>query len=445
MTFNGYPQNKESGMTEFGLIPSHWTIRPLAAASNLIQTGPFGSQLHASDYIDDGVPIVNPSHIEDGRVRPSAKHSIRFEKASELGRHRLSEGDVIAARRGELGRCAVVDTDAVGYICGTGSLLIRLDENALIPAYFQMLFSSYANRERLAQISEGSTMDNLNAGIVARLPMCLPPVDEQREIVAFLDSRCASIDALIAKQEQLIATLREDRTATITHAVTQGLDPYANLKQSGIEWLGPVPVHWSTRRLGTTYRELDERLGNREAPELLSVSIHLGVRPRRELVTDKEARADDFTRYKLCSAGDVVLNRMRAFQGGLGVADQDGIVSPDYMVMRVHSTECADFLGYLMKTPWFVEQMTARLRGIGGIDQGNARTPRINPRDLGSIEVALPPTAEQREIVDCLRKELSNLDDLLSKTSKLVETMREYRSALITDAVTGKIDVREAA
>ena len=133
MTFTDYPENKESGIAEFGSVPSHWTIRPLAGVSNLIQTGPFGSQLHASDYIDDGVPIVNPSHIDDGRVRPSAKHSIRFEKASELGRHRLREGDVIAARRGELGRCAVVDTDAVGYICGTGSALIRLDESIRIP------------------------------------------------------------------------------------------------------------------------------------------------------------------------------------------------------------------------------------------------------------------------------------------------------------------------
>ena len=113
-----------------------------------------------------------------------------------------------------------------------------------------MLFSSYANRERLAQISEGSTMDNLNAGMVARLRICLPPVDEQREIAAFLDNRCATIDALIAKQEQLIATLHEDRSATITNAVTKGLDPDAEMKDFGIGWFGEVPAHWSIPQIG---------------------------------------------------------------------------------------------------------------------------------------------------------------------------------------------------
>lgn len=221
---NADVEMQESGVPWIGYVPRHWAIRPIASVSKLVQTGPFGSQLHASDYVDGGVPIINPSHIDDTRIRPSVKQTISEVKASELARHRLRQGDIVAARRGELGRSAVVDAVSAGYLCGTGSLLIRLDETQMKPGYFQRFFSSHLNRERLSQISEGSTMDNLSASMVARLRVCRPPVREQSEIARFLEDRCATIDGVVIKAEAMIGTLREYRSTLITNAVTGKID-----------------------------------------------------------------------------------------------------------------------------------------------------------------------------------------------------------------------------
>lgn len=215
---------KDSGVEWLGDVPTHWSVRPVSSASRLVQTGPFGSQLHASDYIDDGTPIINPSHIVDGKIAPHPNQAVRTEKAAELSRHRLIRGDVITARRGELGRCAVVETDSEGFLCGTGSLLIRLNDGKLSPSYFWYFFGSSANRERLSQISAGSTMDNLNAQMVARLKVCWPPLREQEKIVRFLDHRCSRIDALIKKAQEVVETLGEFRSALITDAVTGKID-----------------------------------------------------------------------------------------------------------------------------------------------------------------------------------------------------------------------------
>lgn len=214
----------DSGMQWFGYVPRHWAIRPLGTVSRLIQTGPFGSQLHASDYVNDGVPIINPSHINDNAIQPNEHQTVSHEKAQELARHRLQLGDVIAARRGDLGRCAVVDSGSVGFICGTGSVLIRPEASNANAEYLQLAFGSDGNRQRLLQISEGSTMDNLNASMVARLRMCFPPISEQRDIVAFLGHRCGKIDQLIAKATGVIDNLREYRSALITDAVTGKID-----------------------------------------------------------------------------------------------------------------------------------------------------------------------------------------------------------------------------
>jgi type I restriction enzyme S subunit len=215
---------------------------------------------------------------------------------------------------------------------------------------------------------------------------------------------------------------------------------YAQTKDADIQWLDRIPTSWTTRRLGSLYAEIDERRGDRDGLELLSVSIHRGVQLRSDLITDKEARAEDLSGYKVCRAGDIILNRMRAFQGGLGASPRDGIVSPDYMVIRPTADVRSAFLAYLMKTNWFVEQMSSRLRGIGSTDQGNARTPRINPTDLGNIKVPLPPLDVQAEIVEFFDQEAEKIDALIAKQERLIATLRENRTATITHAVTKGLD-----
>ncbi len=177
---------------------------------------------------------------------------------------------------------------------------------------------------------------------------------------------------------------------------------------------------------------------------LMSVSIDWGVR-RRDEVTADEARAEDLSKYKVCRRGDLVINRMRAFQGALGLAPEDGIVSPDYAVLRASPQVNSEWLASVMKAGRFVGEMASRIRGIGSAELGAARTPRINVRDLCEIRLRIPDIAEQDHEVSRMRQRVREIDTLIAETETFIDLARERRSALITAAVTGQIDVREAA
>jgi type I restriction enzyme S subunit len=188
-------------------------------------------------------------------------------------------------------------------------------------------------------------------------------------------------------------------------------------------------------RIKTLYRVIDERAGIHQPP-LLSVSIHRGV-IRRDSVTDDLPRAEDLSNYKLCNEGDIVLNRMRAFQGAIGISRERGLVSPDYLVLRPSPCVEGRFLHHLFRSAWFVGEMVARLRGIGSIGQGNVRTPRINAEDLGDIRVDLPSLDQQRRIADFLDAETGRIDTLISKRELQRRLLDEKVLAAAYSAVVG--------
>jgi type I restriction enzyme S subunit len=197
---------------------------PFRSVAHLVQTGPFGSQLKAHEYQDGGVPVINPSHLAGGRIVADPRVAVSRAKALELARHAFEVGDLAVARRGELGRCAVVDESAEGFLCGTGSAMVRLDLTRVVPTFVARVFGTQRNRDALALASVGSTMDNLNADIIGSLRIPLPAPDEQRRIVAHLDRETGKINDLVAETERFIELARERRSALITAAVTGQID-----------------------------------------------------------------------------------------------------------------------------------------------------------------------------------------------------------------------------
>lgn len=182
-------------------------------------------------------------------------------------------------------------------------------------------------------------------------------------------------------------------------------------------------------RLKHVVTVIDERAGGRRPP-LLAVSIHRGVVPR-DAITDDEPRADDLSAYRICAPGDIVLNRMRAFQGAIGMAAQVGLVSPDYLVLRPKSGVLPRYLHYLFRSTAFVAEMVARLRGIGSTDAGAVRTPRINPGDLLDIGLVLPASGDQQVIADHLDRETARIDALIAAKQRMLKLLDEqWRSKL---------------
>ena len=215
---------KESGVEWLGKIPAHWEVKRVRKLAISLQTGPFGTQLHADDYIADGIPVINPSNLIGGKIVPDKNCTVDELNATRLGHHKLLRGDILFARRGELGRCGLVDDEQVGWLCGTGCLRMQPCSKSVSSVFLLYLLSTAGIRNWLELESIGSTMLNLNTSIISRIPVAIPGVVEQRDIREYLDRETAKIDALVAKVREAIDRLRELRTALISAAVTGKID-----------------------------------------------------------------------------------------------------------------------------------------------------------------------------------------------------------------------------
>jgi type I restriction enzyme S subunit len=187
--------------TEIGIIPQDWDVKNLGELVSL-KTGPFGSSIHKSDYVSDGIPIINPTHIFGGELFPERNLTVSTDTVNRLAEFRLKTNDIIIGRRGEMGRCAVVREEHQGWLCGTGSLIIR-SNSKIFPDFLQRVFSSPSVISKIEEASVGSTMVNLNQTVLFGLKIQYPPLPEQRAIAAALsdvDSLLSALDALLAKK-----------------------------------------------------------------------------------------------------------------------------------------------------------------------------------------------------------------------------------------------------
>jgi type I restriction enzyme S subunit len=287
---------------------------------------------------------------------------------------------------------------------------------------------------------KGSTFFGLSQESIGALLVAKPPVSEQEAIISFLDRETAKIDELVALQLRLMELLKEKRQAVISRAVTKGLNPDAPMKPSGVEWLGEVPAHWEVGRIGTTYREVTER-GSDELP-ILSVSIHDGVSDGElsdEELDRKVSRSDDRSKYKRVAPGDLVYNMMRAWQGGFGTVAVDGMVSPAYVVARPIRDVITQYLEHVLRTPQAVEQIRRHSRGITDFRL------RLYWDEFKNLRSPFPPMPEALEICSHIAAMDEAFAALTMACEESIEVLKTRRSALISAAVTGQIDVRHLA
>jgi type I restriction enzyme S subunit len=262
-----------------------------------------------------------------------------------------------------------------------------------------------------------------------------PPVGEQARIVKFLDRETAKIDALVAEQQRLIALLKEKRQAVISHAVTKGLNPAAPMKESGIEWLGEVPEHWTLHATKRLFRLVVEPAPDNNDLELLSIYTNIGVRPRRELEA-KGNKATTTDGYWKVQKGDLIVNKLLAWMGAIGISNYDGVTSPAYDILRPTRALDPQFYDFLFRCGICFSEFRRYSRGIMDMRL------RLYFDELGQLPMPYPPVSEQREIVRYLVSATEKSDALTAEAERATALLQERRTALISAAVTGKIDVR---
>ncbi|MDE0099009.1 MAG: restriction endonuclease subunit S [Truepera sp.] len=275
-----------------------------------------------------------------------------------------------------------------------------------------------------------------------------PPLPEQTAITHFLDYTDRRIQRYIRAKQKLITLLEEQKQAIIHQAVTGQIDvrtgqPYPAYKDSGVEWLGEVPEHWDLRPAKRHFWEVDER-SETGSEELMSVSHITGVTPRSEKKVTMFTAVSNVG-HKLCRPGDLVINTMWAWMAALGVARQAGIVSPSYSVYRPYrlSELLGEYTDLLLRTDSYKSEYTRRSTGI------RSSRLRMYPEEFLRIKLLCPPPEEQRAIVEVVGKgtgsAMTDSNSAISHTQRQIDLLSEYRTRLISDVVTGKLDVREAA
>jgi len=195
-----------------------WEEKKLGEVVNKIMTGPFGSMLHQSDYVEEGIPVVNPQNIVDGKIIPLSKTMINQDTFSRLAKYALILGDIVIARRGEMGRCAVVRQENVNWLCGTGSFVIRVNPKKSDSNFLNVILSSNSVKQQLEKSSIGATMSNLNQTILSELPIRIPPLKAQQTIVRQLDALRAETQKLEAVYQKKIDDLEELKKSILQKA-----------------------------------------------------------------------------------------------------------------------------------------------------------------------------------------------------------------------------------
>jgi type I restriction enzyme S subunit len=282
----------------------------------------------------------------------------------------------------------------------------------------------------------GSTMQHLTADAFGGFPVVLPTTKVQIEISSYLVGETARIDALISAKERVLDLLTEKRRALITSAVTRGLNDKSPMKNTSVEWLTQVPLHWTQTKVRRLFRQT-KRLG---FPELTILSVYrdYGVIERASRDDNANRVPEDLDKYQLVGQGDLVINKMKAWQGSLGISDLRGITSPDYVVFSPLHSEMPRFLHFLLRNSLLTTVYLSMSNGI------RTNQWRIEPDRFGELSIFLPPVEEQRSIVDFIDSETSKLAALHSATERTIALLRERRAGLITAVVTGQIDIAAA-
>jgi type I restriction enzyme S subunit len=401
----------------------------------------YAATINDEALAEDANPDYELQYVDIGNVDSSGRvHEIAtysFADAPSRARRQVRDGDVIISTvRTYLQAIAPIQQPPDNLIVSTGFAVVRPRASV-----FDAGFCKYALREPafLAEVemrSVGVSYPAINASDLGDIPIHLPVLQRQRVVAEYLDRETARLDGLVAAKERVLGLLGEKRRALITRAVTRGLDPRAPFRDSGIPWLGEIPAHWQTRRVAWLFRERDER-GEPDLP-LLEVSINAGV-VVREFSEDRiESTAADFNTYKVARQGDVVFNKMRMWQGAVGMAPEDGLVSPDYTVAAPTGALLSAYAGQLFRTEAFSAECARRSHGIVWDRL------RLYWEGFRDIEVPLPSQPEQSAIVAHIAAETAKVDALRTATERTIALLKERRAGLIAAAVTGAIDVREA-
>jgi type I restriction enzyme S subunit len=444
--FKPYPAYKDSGVEWLGEVPAGWEIRRLRFTVTSCQNGVWGDE-------PDGLHDVACVRVADfNRIAFTVdvtEPTLRSIDPAVLAARGLRTGNLLLEKSGggesqPVGAVVLFDHQ-MPAVCSNFVARVTIADGH-DPRYQTYLHAAlYAQRINTRHIKQSTGIQNLDSSSYLNEATGLPPEPEQRTIAAFLDRETARIDALVAKKERLIELLQEQRRALIIRAVTKGLDPHVPMKDTGVEWLGKIPAHWEVNRTKFAARLRSGHTPSRQHPEYwqdctipwFSLADVWQIRDGQiEYVYETAEKISELglanSAARLLPKGTVILSRT-ASVGFAAILGVDMATTQDFVNWVCGPTLRPEFLLYIFRS------MAHEFRRL---TMGSTHQTIYMP-DVGGFSTPIPPVPEQDRIVALIRKETVRIDTLVTKVRDAIDRLEELRTALISAAVTGKIDVRE--
>jgi len=434
-----YPRYKDSGVKWIGEIPDQW----IAVAIKRIVEVPVTDGPHETpEFLDEGVPFVSAEAIKNDRIDFSRKRGFisREDHERYSQKYLPRRGDIYMVKSGATtGNIAAVETDEEFNIWSPLAVIRPHTRRAAT----RFVFFFMKSRPFMQGVELGwsfGTQQNIGMGVIENLHLALPPIHEQESIGAFLDAKTAQIDELIEKKRRQIELLKEYRASVISEVVTKGLNPNVRMKDSGVGWIGKIPEHWTLvalKRIASVRYGLGQPPKEKEngVPLVRATDLHAGKISIENIVrvdpSDVPKNRDAFL-----TEGEIIVVRSGAYTGDSAIIPKglEGGVAGYDMVVRCRSV-LPEFLAACFLSNYVLDAqlILCSLR---------AAQLHLNAEELSSTVIALPPQEEQLEISEYLARNRLDTDLLIGLQERQIESLQSYRTSLISEAVTGKIDVR---
>lgn len=418
-----YPEYKESGVSWLEKVPTHWDITK--TAWHFVAEKGKNGQVLTNEYIGQNngdYPVYSGQTGNNGVM------------------------GCIDTYEFDTGKEGVLFSTTVGAKAMTLNHLkgkFSLSQNCLIIQKTSPIFNTrfcFYHFQPLFSFERGLIPEHMQASFrmedLYQYKIALPSFEEQQKIANFLDHETAKIDTLITKQEKLIELLKEKRQAVISHAVTKGLNPDAPMKDSGVEWLGEVPEHWDLKRFKHLFK-IRKRIAGQTGYDILSIT-QKGIKVK-DITSGEGQLSMDYSKYQLVYQGDYAMNHMDLLTGFVDISSHNGVTSPDYRVFTLeHKLSEPSYYLRLLQMGYLDKLFYPLGQGAAHIGRWRLPTEAFN-----EFIAPCPPSEEQKEISDYIDKNHRKIDSLLEKAQGAIILMKERKTALISAAVTGKIDVRD--
>ena len=420
---------KDSGVKWVGEIPSSWKVykvKQIADSNNDVLPENYEEEQEI-DYIEIG------SVTYEHGVRTTEK--MKFGNAPSRARRIVHNGDtIISTVRTYLKAIAYINDSLADKIVSTGFSVVTPHKD-VVAKFLYYALSTHSFISNVEAHSVGISYPAINNTNLMDLKIVLPMQREQIQIASYLDAKCSKIDEIIEKQQAIIEKLKEYKLSIITEAVTSGINPDVEMKDSGSVWFGNIPINWEMKRLKYVFH-IQKDIAGEEGHTVLSITQR-GIIPK-DFSNNEGQFANSYANYQLVHKGDFAMNHMDLLTGWVDISKYEGVTSPDYRVFVLNDKNgmCPEYYLYMMQMCYSARIFYGLGQGVSGMGRW-----RLQADKFLNFYIPIPPYDEQKKIADYITDKVNHIEVEIDKRNKLIKKYQEYKKSLIYEVVTGKKEV----